>query len=298
MRRSGKAVVGLYPGIRTFLRWSVILAAAHGALLSGPAATAEPRRVVSINLCTDQLLLVLADREQIASISFLGADPSVSNTADLGAGLPTNRGLAEEVLGAKPDLVLAGAETTQSTTALIRALGYRVETFAMANTVAEASAQIHRLAALLGKPGRGNALAARLDAATAAARAAVGPDRAPRVLLYSGRGFTSGRGTLVDDLFATIGVRNAAAARGAGYFTMPLEQIVADPPDLLIVGEDYADAPSLALEFLRHPALLQADFGDRRVAVPTSLWTCAGPWLGEAAARIATAVGATDEAAP
>jgi iron complex transport system substrate-binding protein len=32
-------------------------------------ATDKPQRIVSIGLCTDQLLLMLAEREQIASVS-------------------------------------------------------------------------------------------------------------------------------------------------------------------------------------------------------------------------------------
>jgi iron complex transport system substrate-binding protein len=46
------------------------LLAASLALLAGVAAEAAPRRVASLNLCTDELLL-LARPEQIASVTHL-----------------------------------------------------------------------------------------------------------------------------------------------------------------------------------------------------------------------------------
>ena len=47
--------------------------AAVVALLTLPAQAAERPRVASINACTDQLLLALADPEQIVGLSPYGA---------------------------------------------------------------------------------------------------------------------------------------------------------------------------------------------------------------------------------
>src|SRR5262249_10027333 len=75
-------------------------------------AQAAPQRIVSMNLCTDQLALMLVDRSRIVSISFLGADPAESPLAAMAKGVPINHGLAEEVIAQKPDLVLTGRYTT------------------------------------------------------------------------------------------------------------------------------------------------------------------------------------------
>ena len=61
------------------------LAAIVGALLVALAAAPlragepapKPHRVVSINLCVDELLLRLADRRNIASITWLSRNPAV-----------------------------------------------------------------------------------------------------------------------------------------------------------------------------------------------------------------------------
>lgn len=247
---------------------------------------AVPARVVSINLCTDQLLLALGGRNQAVSLSFLAADPDVSNTADEAAGLPLNRGLAEEVLAADPDLVLAGTATTHATVRLLDRLGIAVESFAIADDLDAVRRQILRVAVLIGRPYAGVRMAAALEAEVAAVRSRAGAAR-PSVLVYSGRGFTAGAGTLVGDLLDRLGFVNFAAAAGiSGYGSLPLEDVVAEPPDILVIGADYEESPSLAWQFLRHPALRAAVGIDRIVIMPTRLWTCPGPWLAEVGRRL------------
>ena len=84
--------------------WKLALLA---LLLAAPAAAA-PQRIVSMNLCTDQMALLLAGPARIVSISFLGPDPAESPLAGLARGIPVNHGLAEEVIAVKPDVVFAG----------------------------------------------------------------------------------------------------------------------------------------------------------------------------------------------
>jgi len=262
--------------------------------LQGPGmlfAMDAPRRVVSLNLCTDQLGIALAGPNRFASVSFLAADPVVSNVAELAAGLPRNRGFAEDVLAQRPDLVLAGLETTHATVALLRRLGIAVEVFPMAESVIETRAQIERLAALLGAEERGRNLIAALDRDLALARAQMKPTSGKTVLAYGGRGFTSGRGTLINDLMSEIGLTNQAAMLGLrGYGMLSLEAVVAAPPDLLVLNKDYDGTPSLAGAFLDHPALEKRIRNVAHVEMPSRLWTCAGPWLGQAALALADAL--------
>ena len=53
---------------------------------------AAPQKIVSLNLCTDQLLMLLADPNQIASISKIVDDPNVSFLAEKSTELKKNRG--------------------------------------------------------------------------------------------------------------------------------------------------------------------------------------------------------------
>ena len=77
-------------------------------------AAAAPARVVSTNLCTDQLAMLLAAPGQLVSVSWLAADPRSSTMAAEAARYPANHGLAEEIFLLSPDLVLAGSYTART----------------------------------------------------------------------------------------------------------------------------------------------------------------------------------------
>ena len=48
------------------------------ALCWSGMAQAKPQRIVSLNLCTDQLLLQLVEPERIAALTYLSDDPRQS----------------------------------------------------------------------------------------------------------------------------------------------------------------------------------------------------------------------------
>jgi iron complex transport system substrate-binding protein len=96
--------------------------------VAGLAAAASdtnpaPRRIVSLNLCTDQLVLALADRDAVRSVTWLAHDSHISTMATEAAHVPVNHGLAEEIVPLAPDLVIAGLYTTRTAVALLRRLG-------------------------------------------------------------------------------------------------------------------------------------------------------------------------------
>jgi len=63
--------------------------------------------VASINLCTDQLVLTVADPDQIVSLSWLSAHPAESMLASQAASYPLNYGSAEELVAIGADVVSA-----------------------------------------------------------------------------------------------------------------------------------------------------------------------------------------------
>src|SRR5438067_3348422 len=93
----------------TVLTAAALAPAADGAV--------KPTRIVSMNLCTDELVLRLADRKNIASVTWLARGGS-SNVSELAAQVPINHGLAEEIIPLDPDLVIAGVYTTRAAVAL------------------------------------------------------------------------------------------------------------------------------------------------------------------------------------
>ena len=177
------------------------------------ALAANLPRMVSMNVCTDQLLLTLADPEQIIGLSRFSRDGWQSPAAADITRYPVLSGGAEDVLLAKPDIVVASLFDKRSTRELLRAKGLRLAELAVPRTLAEAKLQIREAGDITGHPDRAAAEIARLDAALARARRAVA-ERHYRVLPLSRRGWVAGSDSFVGSLLSETGLLNAAGDLG------------------------------------------------------------------------------------
>lgn len=257
-------------------------------VLAGGATAQAPRRIVSMNLCTDQLALLLAGPGRVASISFLGADPAESPLAGLAAGIPVNHGLAEEVIAAKPDLVLAGRYTTGFAKAMLRRLGYPVLELESPETIGGIRATMTALGAALGEEARAAALLADMDRRLDAVAAR--PGRFGSAIVFDANGFTVGRPGLADEVMSLVGLLNQAPDLGIGpYGQVPLETLLASRPDRIIHLVYRPGVPSIASATTEHPALTRWG-GRRTLSVPGRLLTCGTPLVAEAAERLAAAL--------
>ncbi|MGH2340085.1 ABC transporter substrate-binding protein [Segnochrobactraceae bacterium EtOH-i3] len=247
---------------------------------------------MSLNMCADQLLLALADPGQIAGLSRFARDPRLNALADAAAAYPTAPAAAEAVLMLKPDLVLTGGFTPAATRDLLAAQGIRLGEVDSVESIDAARDQIRTLAATLGHPERGDALIAQIDAALARARAEV--NGAGRTALYlQRRGYVSGARTLVGDLLARLGFTSAAGAFGVGSVgAVPLERLVADPPDILILGALDRTAEDQGTVLLAHPALARSVDRAGVVEFPEILSICGGPVLPRAITTLADGLAA------
>ena len=256
-------------------------------LLAGIASVghAAPQRIVSLNLCADELVLRLAAPGTVKSVTWLARDPAFSNVAALAHTVPVNRGLAEDIVPLAPDLVIVGSYTTRTAVGLLRRLGVPVLELGVPASVEEALAQITMVAAALGTP----AAAAQLIADIRARLAALprpGPTQ-PIAAVYQPNGFTIGQGSLVNDLLSRAGLRNLAVEqRIDNYGALPLELLLLAQPDLLIMNAADDRGPALAYEVLRHPALMRRFSAARIVSVPSAWWSCPGPRLMDAVQRL------------
>ena len=261
-----------------------------GALLLAPFTTsAQQPRVVSINLCADQLLVPLADPGQILGLSPYARDPLRSGVAAGAERFPSLAGSAEEVLALRPDLVLAGRFTKRATRELLRSHGVRLVELDAVRSLDEAKAQLRQVAGLLGHPERADAAITRIDIATERARAAAATHLS--VLPLQRRGWVAGGGTLLGSMLQVTGLTPAVNGRGLGRFAT-LEEIVALKPDLLIVSEAGERAEDQGAALLLHPALARLYPPERRIVLPDSLnLFCGGPRLGEALDTLTAEIG-------
>lgn len=265
--------------------WKGLTALALMLCMGVTGARAEPRRIVSMNLCTDQMALLLAGPERIVSISFLGADPAESPLADLAKGIPINHGLAEEVIAAKPDLVLAGRYTTGFAKAMLKRLGYQVVEIESPETIAGIHSTMTTLGEALGTQARAAELLAAMDRRLAAVSEPAG--KYGSAIIFDANGFTVGRPGLADEVMSLTGLVNKAPELGIGaYGQVPLETMLAIKPDRIIYLIYRPGVPSIASAAMEHPAV-QHGLGRRKtVSVPGRLLTCGTPMVAEAAERL------------
>jgi iron complex transport system substrate-binding protein len=250
---------------------------------AGPAMAAAPSRVVSTNLCTDELLEALADPDQIAALSPYAVDAAMTIFAERARTFRHNARDAESVIDLKPDLVVGGRFSNTATREILRRLDYRVAEFDVATSIADSVSQIRRMAALLGHPERGEALVAEISAAEGRAKAATANRKALSAAFYQRRGYVTGGQTLTGELMGLVGLANAGSTlAGATGGIVPLERLVATRPDLLIVDSPATSPEDQGSALLAHPALAGLYPETKRILLPERLTVCGGPSLPQA----------------
>jgi iron complex transport system substrate-binding protein len=251
------------------------------------AGTPPPARIVSLNPCLDAILVQLVPIERIAAISHYSRDPLRSAIAPLAQQLPVTYETAEEIVALRPDLVLASQHSAIPTRNALRRVGIRYELFDVAFSVADSLAQIRRIAALVDGVSAGEVLAAKIEGAIAAARL---PQGAPRLTaaVYETGGLTAGADTVTNELMQIVGLDNLAARHDIRtHRPLPLELIVAQPPDLLLVGQIPAAAGTQAAQIVQHRALRKLP--SQRRDFPARFMYCSGPTIVEQVAALAAA---------
>lgn len=260
------------------------LGALIAVALAGCSPASAPRpadgapTVVSLNPCSDAILAELLPSQRLLAVSHYSHDPAgTSMDLALARTFRATGGTVEEVLALDPDIVVGSAFMPPATRAGLEDLGIEVVTLGIASSVAESEAQVRELARVVGEPERGEALARRMAQAVDRLEQ-LRPATRPATVLWQPGGIVPGEATLVGELMHRAGLASHSAARGlhqADY--LALEQVLADPPDLLLVA---------GAERAQHHPALDALPRTRREAYDPALLYCGGPSVVRAAARL------------
>ena len=271
--------------------------AAAGLLVSGCAQIApnsadksegENPTIVSLNPCTDAILAQLTTPEQLLAISHYSHSPSASSMhARRARQFASTGGSVEEVLALNPDVVVASNFLAPATRAALDQLGIRVEGFGIASTPDDSIAQIRSLAALVGKKQAGEKLVARIEQSLVDGALAHGaefgiapsPSASLSAVLWQPGQITAGEEQLVSAMMRNAGFSSHAEAIGLGQADyLSLEQMLANPPDVLIVaGETRGQG---------HPALSELEDTFHAV-LPANMLYCGGPTIPRLAEKLA-----------
>lgn len=230
-----------------------------------------------MNMCVDAMLVALVDHHRIAALSHYSQDPLRSTIAPIARQLPVTYETAEEVVALKPDLVLASRHSAIATRNALARVGIRFELLDVPDTIAGSIEQLRHVARLVGAEAAGEAMVMKIEQAIADARPPAG-QRPVTGAVYQPGGLSAGAATVTGELMQVAGIQNIAARYGVdSYRPLPLEVLVSDPPELLLVGEVSAGAALRSEKLVRHRALLALQDRMTQAVLPSKLIYCDGP---------------------
>ncbi|HEV2817448.1 MAG TPA: ABC transporter substrate-binding protein [Allosphingosinicella sp.] len=250
------------------MRVCASLSAISLALAAAPAAAA-PRRVASLNLCTDELVLALAAPGQIVSVTHLAGQEAETPLWRRARLYPRNDGSLLSVAGLRPDLVVTMGGGARDRLRIAERLGIRSLDLPFAQTLGDLAQSVRRLASALGREAAGAALLRRMAALIRSA-----PRLRRDTIWLGGGGRTVAATGLEAQWMALAGLRQ----RPIQGDRVSLETLLVRPPAILLRSDYRAGQYSNQQRWLSHPA---ARWPHAARTVPTDgrRWTCMGPLL-------------------
>jgi iron complex transport system substrate-binding protein len=241
----------------------------------GPGPAIRAGSIVSNNPCVDAILAEIATPGQIGAVSLYSHDPdSASAPLDWARNLPALGTSAEEIIAAKPRLVLTGNLASSGTNAALARAGIQTLSFGVPATVADSVTQIRQVAAAIGRKEAGEQLVHRIVAAIGTAAIV-----SRSAVIWQNGGFVAGKGTLQDNLLARAGYRNASDTYGLKQWDiLPLETLIRKPPDVIFMPLSAKGEDARAL-VARRRVLAHLNGKIRLVNFPDKLLFCGGPTI-------------------
>lgn len=239
------------------------------------AGWASPQRIVSLNLCTDLMLLQMVEPSRIAALSHLAAEAQYSPLWQQAQALPRHSGLAEEVIALEPDLILAPAHMRGARPLLARA-GYPIAEVALAQNLGDIYSATREIGRLTGNEAEAEQLVSQLQRRVSQSQA---QHRSldKQALVYAPNGHTAGKNTFKNEILKVAGYRNTAAELGIQYYgNLSIEQVLYAQPDLIIIDDSTENQASLAQKFTAHPVMQKLNT-TQFIQVHAGLWLCASP---------------------
>lgn len=253
-----------------------------GCSVAMPAATAipdRPMRVMSLNQCTDQLVLALLPPDRIASVTWLSRDPRYSAQVEAARRVPVNHGSVEDVARTRPDLIVTDTFSNPAGRAMLRRLGYPVLELADSGDVAGIRRNVSTLAHALREDDRGRRLVAQMDRQLEPIAL-----RRPVTVASWGRD-GMGESPLLTAIVDAAGLKLVGEQGG-------VEALLRTKPDYLIRGVADPREGSLGDNVSGHPLVRRLWPASRRLIVAQSATICGTPAIGDAAVKLRHSINA------
>lgn len=259
-------------------------------LLAGATSAADadpPRRVASMNLSADEILVEILPLERLVSVT-RWADSS--ETGNIAGRVPTSifriqKADLEQLVALRPDLVVVSEYTDADFLKQLERSGMRCHRIEGLATLAGIRRAIVDLGRAVGEGAAAERVAAGFDAKLRDIEQRLEGVKRPRILYWSG-GMTAGADTAIGTLIEAAGALNVGREMGLTGIVPPGSEraFVADP-DAILVG-----TWPRAVQALKEEPLLgksRAVREGRIVALPTSLLVALSQHTAEACWQLA-----------
>ena len=231
-------------------------------------SVASALKVASLNLCTDEYLLLLARPDEIVSVTRLAQDPAESPLWRQARAYPANRGSVEQVIAVRPTLLLTMGGSGRSSGYLARRIGVRTLDLPYATSISDVAANMRTVAAALGDGRRAAPWLRRLAALQRSAG-----QRQRDAIYVSGGGNSLSSGSPAVQWLALAGLRQRALPGGK----TGLETLLVAPPAVLVRSDYRRGQMSQGMRWFDHPIVKRLDA--RTVTTDGRVWTCSGPMM-------------------
>jgi len=263
------------------------------SIFASDVKQARPERIVSINLCSDELLLQLVGPERVAAVTKFSTDPEASTVAARAKGLRQIQGDIEHVLACGPDMLLSGYFSNKETVRFFEKSGIPVLVFKVPKSFEDIYADIRRLAGAVGEKVKGEAIIGQMQAelvglnpeSTSGAQSQVSSEikhrmlpKGKRAVFFQSDNYVPGKGTFENAVMEAAGLQNVAVELGIrDYGRMGLEELILAKPDVIIFSSEQKNVKTVRGEVLNHPAIKKALPGVKMVTIPTLYLNCGSP---------------------
>ncbi len=224
---------------------------------SGTSVTiaAKPVKIAAFPLGVCEMLISLADKSQIAAMTYFAEDQGVSNIIDAARGVGQRMDFnAEKILALQPDLVLVDAWSDANIIKQLRDSNINVFVLITPSNIDQEKEMLKLLGDVTGNAGKAEELITWMDQKLTAVSdrlSGLKEEEKLSIIDYSEMGSTSGKDTNFDDIVTRAGLTNPVAKEGlTGWPQLSKEMIVKYNPDIISVPSWFYDTSQATPESL------------------------------------------------
>lgn len=257
-------------------------ARAEAPLMDRVAAQSPPKRVASLNLSSDEVLVEILPLDRLVSVTRWVDEPGTSNILGrIPASVYRFRKVdMERLVALSPDLVVVSEYTDADFLDLVARSRMRYHRMRGLDSLSGVRAAILDLGRAVGEEQAAQRLVARYDATLHDLERRIAGAKKPRVLYWTS-GMTAGEGTAIGALIEGAGGINVGRELGVQGIAPPgVERAFVADPDLVLVG-----AWPRAVEGLKEQPLLsqlRAVREDRIIVMPNELLVALSQYTADA----------------